>query len=106
MAYYTRYSGLPRYVVDAPSLIGKRTFLPGQTHQTCAKNAPFLKSKLSEQEGAGRTIKVLTGMVLEMIRSGRWRMQQHGTRMESLERRRVVLEERMKLRAQEGGRGQ
>ncbi|SGZ18802.1 BQ5605_C020g09205 [Microbotryum silenes-dioicae] len=42
MAYYTRYRELPRYVVDAPSLIGKRTFLPEQTHQTCAKNAPFV----------------------------------------------------------------
>ncbi|SCZ93286.1 BZ3500_MvSof-1268-A1-R1_Chr6-2g08584 [Microbotryum saponariae] len=61
-----------------------------------------------EQEGAGRTIEIFTGMVLEMISSGRWRMQKHGTRMESLERRRVVLEERMKLRAggARGGRGQ
>ncbi|SCZ87309.1 BZ3500_MvSof-1268-A1-R1_Chr2-2g04775 [Microbotryum saponariae] len=69
---------------------------------------PKLKAKLSEQEGAGRTIEIFTGMVLEMISSGRWRMQKHGTRMESLERRRVVLEERMKLRAggARGGRGQ
>ncbi|SCZ96566.1 BZ3500_MvSof-1268-A1-R1_Chr4-4g07432 [Microbotryum saponariae] len=69
---------------------------------------PKLKAKLSAQEGAGRTIEIFTGMVLEMISSGRWRMQKHGTRMESLERRRVVLEERMKLRAggARGGRGQ
>ncbi|SDA02194.1 BZ3500_MvSof-1268-A1-R1_C035g00007 [Microbotryum saponariae] len=69
---------------------------------------PKLKAKLSEQEGAGRTIEIFTGMVLEMISSGRWRMQKHGTRMESLERWRVVLEERMKLRAggARGGRGQ
>ncbi|SGY82716.1 BQ5605_C009g05589 [Microbotryum silenes-dioicae] len=69
---------------------------------------PKLKAKLSEQEGAGRTIEMFTGMVLEMISSGRWRMQKHGTRMESVERRRVVLEERMKLRAggARGGRGQ
>ncbi|SDA08464.1 BZ3501_MvSof-1269-A2-R1_C37g00162 [Microbotryum saponariae] len=59
-----------------------------------------------EQEGAGRTIEIFTGMVLEMISSGRWRMQKHGTRMESLERRRVVLEERMKLRAGEQGAGE
>ncbi|SCZ97907.1 BZ3500_MvSof-1268-A1-R1_Chr3-3g06448 [Microbotryum saponariae] len=69
---------------------------------------PKLKAKLSEQEGAGRTIEIFTGMVLEMISSGRWRMQKLGTRMESLQRRRVVLEERMKLRAggARGGRGQ
>ncbi|SGY95028.1 BQ5605_C036g11467 [Microbotryum silenes-dioicae] len=69
---------------------------------------PKLKAKLSEQEGAGWTIEIFTGMVLEMISSGRWRMQKHGTRMESVERRRVVLEERMKLRAggARGGRGQ
>ncbi|SGY11844.1 BQ5605_C011g06289 [Microbotryum silenes-dioicae] len=69
---------------------------------------PKLKAKLSEQEGAGRTIEIFTGMVLEMISSGRWRIQKHGTRMESVERRRVVLEERMKLRAggARGGRGQ
>ncbi|SGY77176.1 BQ5605_C005g03573 [Microbotryum silenes-dioicae] len=69
---------------------------------------PKLKVKLSEQEGAGRTIEIFTGMVLEMISSGRWRMQKHGTRMESVERKRVVLEERMKLRAggARGGRGQ
>ncbi|SCZ95539.1 BZ3500_MvSof-1268-A1-R1_C050g00191 [Microbotryum saponariae] len=65
---------------------------------------PKLKAKLSAQEGAGRTIEIFTGMVLEMISSGRWRMQKHGTRMESVERRRVVLEERMKLRAG-GARG-
>jgi len=64
--------------------------------------------KLSEQEGAGRTIEIFTGMVLEMVSSGRWRRQKHGTRMENVERRRVVLEERMKLRAggARGGRGQ
>ncbi|SGY98884.1 BQ5605_C025g10106 [Microbotryum silenes-dioicae] len=69
---------------------------------------PKLKAKLSEQEAASRTIEMFTGMVLEMISSGRWRMQKHGTRMESVERRRVVLEERMKLRAggARGGRGQ
>ncbi|SCZ94932.1 BZ3500_MvSof-1268-A1-R1_Chr11-3g03488 [Microbotryum saponariae] len=69
---------------------------------------PKLKAKLSAQEGAGRTIEIFTGMVLEMISSGRWRMQKHGTRMESVERRRVVLEERMKLRAggARGRRGQ
>ncbi|SGZ07996.1 BQ5605_C030g10760 [Microbotryum silenes-dioicae] len=65
---------------------------------------PKLKAKLSKQEGAGRMIKIFTGMVLEMISSGRWRMQKHGTRMEGVERRRVVLEERMKLRAG-GARG-
>ncbi|KDE03410.1 hypothetical protein MVLG_06126 [Microbotryum lychnidis-dioicae p1A1 Lamole] len=65
---------------------------------------PKLKAKLSEQEGAGRTIEIFTGMVLEMISSGRWTMQKQGTRMESVERRRVVLEERMKLRAG-GARG-
>ncbi|SGZ29418.1 BQ5605_C057g12686 [Microbotryum silenes-dioicae] len=69
---------------------------------------PKLKAKLSEQEGAGWTIEIFTGMVLEMISSGRWRMQKHGMRMESVERRRVVLELRMKLRAggARGGRGQ
>ncbi|SCZ96699.1 BZ3500_MvSof-1268-A1-R1_C083g00448 [Microbotryum saponariae] len=67
---------------------------------------PKLKAKLSEQEGAGRTIEIFTGMVLEMISSGRWRMQKHGTRMESLARRRVVLEERMKLRAEEQEAGE
>ncbi|SCZ87953.1 BZ3500_MvSof-1268-A1-R1_Chr2-1g04086 [Microbotryum saponariae] len=69
---------------------------------------PKLKAKLSEQEGAGRTVEIFMGMVLEMISSERWRMQKHGTRMESLERRRVVLEERMKLRAggARGRRGQ
>ncbi|SCV72784.1 BQ2448_4321 [Microbotryum intermedium] len=69
---------------------------------------PKLKAELSEQEGAGRTIEIFSGMVLETISSGRWRMQRHGARMESVERRRVVLEERMKLRAggARGGRGQ
>ncbi|SGY45842.1 BQ5605_C001g00345 [Microbotryum silenes-dioicae] len=69
---------------------------------------PKLKAKLSEQEGEGRTIEIFTGMVLEMISSGRYRMQKHGKRMESVERRRVVLEERMKLRVggARGGRGQ
>ncbi|SGZ13617.1 BQ5605_C028g10581 [Microbotryum silenes-dioicae] len=69
---------------------------------------PKLKAKLSEQEGAGWTIEIFTGMVLEMISSGRWRMQKHGTRMESVERRGVALEERMKLRTggARGGRGQ
>ncbi|SGZ27791.1 BQ5605_C026g10189 [Microbotryum silenes-dioicae] len=41
-------------------------------------------------------------MVLEMTSTGRWRMQRHGTRMESVERRRVVLEERMKLQEEQG----
>ncbi|SGZ29662.1 BQ5605_C050g12470 [Microbotryum silenes-dioicae] len=50
---------------------------------------PKLKAKLSDQEGAGRTIKIFTGMGLEMISSGRGRMQKHGTRMESMERKRV-----------------
>ncbi|SCV73617.1 BQ2448_6047 [Microbotryum intermedium] len=69
---------------------------------------PKLKASLSDQEGAGRTIEIFTGMVLETISSGRWRMQKHGARMESAERRRVVLEERMKLRAggARGRRGQ
>ncbi|SCV70487.1 BQ2448_1881 [Microbotryum intermedium] len=69
---------------------------------------PKLKASLSDQEGAGRTIEIFTGMVLETISSGRWRMQKHGARMESVERRRVVLEERMKLRAggARGRRGQ
>ncbi|SCV73213.1 BQ2448_7138 [Microbotryum intermedium] len=66
---------------------------------------PKLKASLSDQEGVGRTIKIFTGMVLEMISSRRWRMQRHGARLESVERRRVVLEERMKLRAGEGSRG-
>ncbi|SGY20778.1 BQ5605_C016g08142 [Microbotryum silenes-dioicae] len=65
---------------------------------------PKLKAKLSDQEGAGRTIEIFTGMVLDAISSGRWRMQKLGTRLESLERRRVVLEERMKLRVG-GARG-
>ncbi|SCV70054.1 BQ2448_1448 [Microbotryum intermedium] len=60
---------------------------------------PKLKAELSKQEGAGRTIEIFTGMVLETISSGRWRIQRHGARVESVERRRVVLEERMKLRA-------
>ncbi|SCV69100.1 BQ2448_2120 [Microbotryum intermedium] len=69
---------------------------------------PKLKASLSDQEGAGRTIEIFTGMVLETISSGRWRMQRHGARLESVERRRVVLEERMKLRAggARGRRGQ
>ncbi|SCV70147.1 BQ2448_1541 [Microbotryum intermedium] len=60
---------------------------------------PKLKASLSDEEVAGRTIEIFTGMVLETISSGRWRMQRHGARLESVERRRVVLEERMKLRA-------
>ncbi|SCV72788.1 BQ2448_4325 [Microbotryum intermedium] len=60
---------------------------------------PKLKAELRKQEGAGRTIEIFTGMVLETISSGRWRIQRHGARVESVERRRVVLEERMKLRA-------
>ncbi|SCV67509.1 BQ2448_5120 [Microbotryum intermedium] len=69
---------------------------------------PKLKASLSNQEGAGRTIEIFTGMVLETISSRRWRMQRHGARLESVERRRVVLEERMKLRAggARGRRGQ
>ncbi|SCV73807.1 BQ2448_6237 [Microbotryum intermedium] len=66
---------------------------------------PKLKASLSNQEGAGRMIEIFTGMVLETISSGRWRMQKHGVRRESVDRRRVVLEERMKLRAGEGSRG-
>ncbi|SCV74279.1 BQ2448_6711 [Microbotryum intermedium] len=56
---------------------------------------PKIKAELSKQEGAGRTIEIFTGMVLETISSGRWRMQRHGARMESVARRRVGLEERM-----------
>ncbi|SCV73789.1 BQ2448_6219 [Microbotryum intermedium] len=68
---------------------------------------PKLKAKLSEQEGAGRMIEIFTGMVLETISSGRWRMRRHGARMESVDRRRVVLEESMKLTGgARGGRGQ
>ncbi|SGY25008.1 BQ5605_C059g12709 [Microbotryum silenes-dioicae] len=39
------------------------------------------------------------GLVLEMISSGRWGMQKWGTRMEGVVRRRIILEERLKLRA-------
>ncbi|SCV70146.1 BQ2448_1540 [Microbotryum intermedium] len=83
----------------------------GDAHYTTLQQffgLPKLKASLSDQEGAGRTIEIFTGMVLETISSGRWRMQRHGARLESVERRRVVLEERMKLRAggARGRRGQ
>ncbi|SGZ35610.1 BQ5605_C063g12771 [Microbotryum silenes-dioicae] len=48
---------------------------------------------------SGRTIEIFTGLVLEMISSGRWGMQKWGTRMEGVVRRRIILEERLKLRA-------
>ncbi|SGY11843.1 BQ5605_C011g06288 [Microbotryum silenes-dioicae] len=60
---------------------------------------PKLKASLRDQEGAGRTIEIFTGLVLEMISSGRWGMQKWGTRMEGVGRRRIILEERLKLRA-------
>ncbi|SCZ88897.1 BZ3501_MvSof-1269-A2-R1_C66g00371 [Microbotryum saponariae] len=53
----------------------------------------------ARSEGAGRTIEIFTGLVLEMISSGRWGMQKWGTRMEGVGRRRIILEERLKLRA-------
>ncbi|SGZ35555.1 BQ5605_C062g12760 [Microbotryum silenes-dioicae] len=40
------------------------------------------------------TIEIFTGLVLEMISSGRWGMQKWGTRMEGVVRRRIILEER------------
>ncbi|SGZ13745.1 BQ5605_C028g10590 [Microbotryum silenes-dioicae] len=55
---------------------------------------PKLKASLRDQEGAGRTIEIFTGLVLEMISSGRWGMQKWGTRMEGVGRRRIILEER------------
>ncbi|SCZ98910.1 BZ3500_MvSof-1268-A1-R1_Chr3-1g05702 [Microbotryum saponariae] len=39
---------------------------------------------VGDQEGGDRTIEIFTGMVLEMISGGRWRMQMSGTRMESV----------------------
>ncbi|SGY27460.1 BQ5605_C128g13347 [Microbotryum silenes-dioicae] len=83
------------------------------THYTAVQRMfglPKLKASLRDQEGAGRTIEIFTGLVLEMISSGRWGMQKWGTRMEGVVRRRIILEERLKLRAGgawggEGSRG-
>ncbi|SCZ89722.1 BZ3500_MvSof-1268-A1-R1_Chr1-3g01537 [Microbotryum saponariae] len=79
------------------------------THYTAVQRMfglPKLKASLRDQEGAGRTIEIFTGLVLEMISSGRWGMQKWGTRMEGVGRRRIILEERLKLRAGgEGSRG-
>ncbi|SGY96190.1 BQ5605_C036g11549 [Microbotryum silenes-dioicae] len=72
------------------------------THYTAVQRMfelPKLKASLHDQEGAGRMIKIFTGLVLEMISSGRWGMQKWGTRMEGVGRRRIILEERLKLRA-------
>ncbi|SCZ99461.1 BZ3501_MvSof-1269-A2-R1_Chr7-1g09247 [Microbotryum saponariae] len=72
------------------------------THYTAVQRMfglPKLKASLHDQEGAGRTIEIFTGLVLEMISSGRWGMQKWGTRMEGVGRRRIILEERLKLRA-------
>ncbi|SCZ88587.1 BZ3500_MvSof-1268-A1-R1_Chr2-1g04508 [Microbotryum saponariae] len=72
------------------------------THYTAVQRMfglPKLKASLRDQEGAGRTIEIFTGLVLEMISSGRWGMQKWGTRMEGVGRRRIILEERLKLRA-------
>ncbi|SGZ30283.1 BQ5605_C113g13230 [Microbotryum silenes-dioicae] len=72
------------------------------THYTAVQRMfglPKLKASLRDQEGAGRTIVIFTGLVLEMISSGRWGMQKWGTRMEGVVRRRIILEERLKLRA-------
>ncbi|SGZ29330.1 BQ5605_C061g12742 [Microbotryum silenes-dioicae] len=72
------------------------------THYTAVQlmfGLPKLKASLRDQEGAGRTIEIFTGLVLEMISSGRWGMQKWGTRMEGVGRRRIILEERLKLRA-------
>ncbi|SGZ15304.1 BQ5605_C029g10660 [Microbotryum silenes-dioicae] len=72
------------------------------THYTAVQRMfglPKLKASLRDQEGAGRTIEIFTGLVLEMISSGRWGMQKWGTRMEGVVRRRIILEERLKLRA-------
>ncbi|SGZ30891.1 BQ5605_C046g12259 [Microbotryum silenes-dioicae] len=72
------------------------------THYTTLQRLfglPKLKASLRDQEGAGRTIEIFTGLVLEMISSGRWGMQKWGTRMEGVGRRRIILEERLKLRA-------
>ncbi|SGY38366.1 BQ5605_C003g02011 [Microbotryum silenes-dioicae] len=72
------------------------------THYTAVQRMfglPKLKASLHDQEGAGRTIEIFTGLVLEMISSGRWGMQKWGTRTEGVGRRRIILEERLKLRA-------
>ncbi|SGY18662.1 BQ5605_C014g07431 [Microbotryum silenes-dioicae] len=72
------------------------------THYTAVQRMfglPKLKASLRDQEGAGRMIEIITGLVLEMISSGRWGMQKWGTRMEGVGRRRIILEERLKLRA-------
>ncbi|SGY41785.1 BQ5605_C003g02556 [Microbotryum silenes-dioicae] len=72
------------------------------THYTAVQRMfglPKLKASLRDQEGAGRTIEIFTGLVLEMIGSGRWGMQKWGTRIEGVVRRRIILEERLKLRA-------
>ncbi|SCZ95496.1 BZ3500_MvSof-1268-A1-R1_C113g00617 [Microbotryum saponariae] len=61
---------------------------------------PKLKAKLSEQEGAAGRSRSSRGWFGD-DQQWRWRMQKHGTRMESAGGRRVVLEERMKLRAGE-----
>ncbi|SGY96019.1 BQ5605_C036g11535 [Microbotryum silenes-dioicae] len=66
------------------------------THYTAVQRMfglPKLKASLRDQEGAGRTIEIFTGLVLEMISSGRWGMQKWGTRMEGVGRRRIILEE-------------
>ncbi|SCZ92720.1 BZ3500_MvSof-1268-A1-R1_Chr5-2g08138 [Microbotryum saponariae] len=57
------------------------------THYTAVQRMfglPKLKASLRDQEGAGRTIEILTGLVLEMISSGRWGMQKWGTRLEGV----------------------
>ncbi|SCZ89485.1 BZ3500_MvSof-1268-A1-R1_Chr1-1g01211 [Microbotryum saponariae] len=72
------------------------------THYTAVQRMfglPKLKASLRDQEGAGRTIEIFTGLVLEMISSGRWGTQKWGTRLEGVGRRRIILEERLKLRA-------
>ncbi|SGZ35537.1 BQ5605_C062g12754 [Microbotryum silenes-dioicae] len=70
------------------------------THYTLSTHVRLPNSgSLRDQEGAGRTIEIFTGLVLEMISSGRWGMQKWGTRMEGVVRRRIILEERLKLRA-------
>ncbi|SGY27625.1 BQ5605_C126g13335 [Microbotryum silenes-dioicae] len=51
------------------------------THYTAVQRMfglPKLKASLRDQEGAGRTIEIFTGLVLEMISSGRWGMQKWG----------------------------
>ncbi|SGY26782.1 BQ5605_C018g08787 [Microbotryum silenes-dioicae] len=71
------------------------------THYTAVQRMfglPKLKASLRDQEGVGRMIEIFTGLVLEMISSGRWGMQKWGTRMEGVVRRRIILEERLKLR--------